>query len=64
MNATFEHLYTCWNNVRPGMNKLGGVARITDYKSSNDTILYSVRYILENKREFDIEAKYVSLYCD
>jgi len=50
----------------PGMNKLGGVARITDCKSSNGTtdVLYSVRYILENKRELDIAAKYVSVYRD
>jgi RNase P subunit RPR2 len=51
----------------PGVNKLGGVARVTKVhvpSSALDCVKYDVAYVIETRREKSIEEKFVSLHTD
>jgi hypothetical protein len=51
----------------PGMNKLGGVARVTKVHVANnvlDCVKYDVSYVIETRREKMIEEKFVSLHTE
>lgn len=51
----------------PGMNKLGGVARVTKVhmptrNSTLDSVKYDVAYVIETRREKMVDEQYVSLH--
>jgi hypothetical protein len=49
----------------PGVNKHGGVARITSVHTSSDgSVKYNVRYVLGGGGEKELEEIFVSLYID
>lgn len=53
----------------PGMNKLGGVARITKVhlptgNTVNDCVKYDVAYVIESRREKLVEERFVTVHTD
>jgi Zinc finger, C3HC4 type (RING finger) len=48
----------------PGINQLGGIAKILKVHSSQEGVRYDVRYVLDRRKECNIQECYVSLQTE
>ncbi|RYH08058.1 hypothetical protein EON65_41235 [archaeon] len=65
---TVRHEAGCLVNVLPrtwaGINKLGGVGRVESCTELEDSLVYSIRYVLDGTRDDEVPSAFVEKYVE